>query len=304
MTEHIKGLIAAPFTPFHSDGSLNLDAIGPLAELLHRNGVVGGFVCGSTGEGVSLTREERMAVAERWAKDAPPGFRVIVHVGDTSAATAKALAVHAQRVGVWATGAVGPYYLRPSSVEQLVRFCAEIASAQEIPFYYYHIPSLTRIEFKMIDFLTLAADCIPNLAGIKFTGADLMDFELCRAFDDGRFDILYGTDEMLLAALAFGARGAIGSTYNFAAPLYLRLMDAFSAGDLESARALQRRSIDLIRLFTSVADSYHAAAKAVMGIVGVECGPTRPPLPTLTAEQLSALRVGLDQLDFLDYSSR
>jgi N-acetylneuraminate lyase len=298
MPNHLAGLIAAPFTPLTAAGGLNLDAVGPYAELLHRNGVVGGFVCGSTGEGVSLTTAERMQVAERWAHDAPAGFRVLVHVGHTSVEDCRALAQHAQRIGAWATGAMAPFYFKPRTVASLVGFCAQVASAQELPFYYYHIPALTGVSLPMIDFLEQAAPAIPNLAGIKYTHSDLMDYALCREFDGGRFDLLFGTDEMLLAALAMGVRGAIGSSYNFAAPLYNRVIAAFDAGDLVSARALQLRSIRLIRLVAGVAGSYHTAAKAIMGLLGVDCGPLRAPLPNITSAEFAALRTGLEELDF------
>ncbi len=301
MSDHIEGLVAAPFTPLNPDHSLNLDAIGPYAELLHRNGVVGAFICGSTGEGVSLTTAERMQVAARWAQDAPPDLKVIVHVGHTCTEDSRALAAHAQQVGAWATGAMGPYYFRPRAAEALVGFCAEIASAQDLPFYYYHIPVLTGVDLPMIDFLRQAAGRIPNLAGIKFTNPNLMDYALCQAYDGGRFDVLFGTDEMLLAALAMGARGAIGSSYNFAAPLYNRLIAAFDQGDLATARTLQMKSIELIRLVVSVAGSYHTAAKAIMGLLGVECGPLRAPLPSIAPGGLSALRDGLEGLGFADF---
>jgi N-acetylneuraminate lyase len=304
MSTHIEGLVAAPFTPMNPDGRVNLDAVAPMAELLARSGVVGAFVCGSTGEGVSLTVDERMAVAERWAAVAPPGFKVIVHIGHTSVEVCKALAAHAQRVGVCATGLMGPYYFRPRTIDDLVLFCAEVASAQELPLYYYHIPSLTGVDLPMIDFLSVAIDSIPNLAGVKFTHSNLMDFALCAAFEGGRFDILFGTDELLLCGLALGARGAIGSTYNFAAPLYVRLIEAFGSGDLDAARRLQMKSIELVRLLVGSAGTYHTAAKAVMGLLGVECGPPRPPLPAITDEQLRSLRTGLDRIGFFEFCCR
>jgi N-acetylneuraminate lyase len=304
VVEHTEGLVAAPFTPLHEDRSLNLEPIGPYAALLHRSGVVGAFVCGSTGEGVSLTTEERMRVAERWAADAPSGLKVIVHVGHTSIGDCRALAAHAQRIGAWATGAMAPYYFKPRTVEALAAFCAEVASAQDLPLYYYHIPVLTGVDLPMIDFLQAAADRVPNLAGIKFTHPNLMDYSLCRAFDGGRFDMLFGTDEMLLPALSMGARGAIGSTYNFAAPLYRRIIEAFGSGDIPTARALQMKSIELIRFVASVAGSYHTAAKAIMGLLGVPCGPLRTPLPNITDEQLRALREGLERIGFFEYCCR
>jgi len=131
-----------------------------------------------------------------------------------------------------------------------------------------------------------------------------MDYALCRAFEGGRFDVLFGTDEMLLAALSLGARGAIGSSYNFAAPLYRRIIAAFDAGDLDTARALQLTSIKLIQLVASAAGSYHTAAKAIMGLIGVECGPLRPPLPNITTEERAALEAGLGRIEFDGFRCR
>ncbi len=301
MAEHIEGLIAAPYTPLNADGGLNLDAIGPMAELLHRSGVVGGFICGSTGEGVSLTVEERNALTTRWTEVAPQGFKVIAHVGHTSIEACKTMARHAEAAGVDAIGAMAPYFLRPSNVEQLVGFCAEIAAVHEAPFYFYHIPVLTHVDLPVHEFLEQAQERIPNLAGIKFTHSDLMDLGLCLALDGGKFDIIYGSDETLLAGLALGCKGAVGSSYNFAAPLYNQLIKAFNAGDLDEARALQQKSRKLIQFVAGVTGSYHTVGKAIMGMLGVPSGPMRPPLPTLLPEQEPVIREGLEALGFFDY---
>src|SRR5438067_649712 len=87
----------------------------------------------------------------------------------------------------------------------------------------------------------LLGDRIPNLAGLKFTNSDLATFQRLLRLRDGRFDVVWGFDEYLLAALALGAEGAVGSTYNFAAPLYHRIIAALAKGDLAAARAEQFR---------------------------------------------------------------
>ncbi len=78
---HVTGLVPAPHTPMHADGSVNLDTIDKQAELLIANGVSGVFVCGTTGEGMSLTVQERLDIAERWQALAGDTLQVIVHVG-------------------------------------------------------------------------------------------------------------------------------------------------------------------------------------------------------------------------------
>ena len=129
---------------------------------------------------------------------------------------------------------------------------ADIAgAAPALPFYFYDIPTLTGVHLSMPDFLEIAARQVPTLAGIKFTNCDLMAYQKCLHVADGLFDMPWGVDEALLAAPACGAVGAVGSSYNFAAPLYNRLIAAFVRGDLDAARAEQYRSVQLIELLAS-----------------------------------------------------
>ena len=113
----IEGLIAAPLTPMNIDGSLRLDVIEKQAEFLARNGVKGAFVCGSTGESMSLTVQERLLVAERWVKAAEGDFKVIVHVGHTSLGDIKTMASHALKAGAYAVSAMAPCFFRPGTTE-------------------------------------------------------------------------------------------------------------------------------------------------------------------------------------------
>ena len=107
-TAPLTGLIAAPYTPLHADGSLNLPVIEKLAASLLANGVTGAFVCGTTGEGVSLTVAERMQVAERWQQIAGAQLRIIVHVGHTSLVDARSLAAHAEKIGAQGVSCLAP----------------------------------------------------------------------------------------------------------------------------------------------------------------------------------------------------
>src|SRR5690349_10028693 len=144
MSKRLTGLIAAPFTAFHADGKLNLGMIKQQAELLRQNKVAGAFVCGTTGEGVSLSLPERQQIAEKWREWVGPELAVIVHVGHTCQEDACQLASHAQQMGAAAIAAVAPYFFQAASPNDLVDFFAPIAgAAPDLPFYYYHIPSMS-----------------------------------------------------------------------------------------------------------------------------------------------------------------
>ena len=301
--KRFKGLVAAPFTPFKKNGSVDFAMIERLAASLEANKVVGAFVCGTTGEGVSMTAAERMRVAERWQACAGKRLKVIVHVGHTSLGDCRALAAHAQKIGVSAIGCMAPYCFKPSKAEDLVAFCAEVAAAApELPFYYYHIPCVTGVTLPAFDFLRAAADKIPSLAGVKFTHENLMDFASCVRWDNGRFELLFGRDEMLLAGLSAGAEGAIGSTYNYAAPVYHRIIAAYKRGDMAAAQAEQARANAMIAVLIRFG-GMPPAGKAFMKAIGLDCGAARLPLRSLSSEQAEALRAEAEAAGFFDFAS-
>jgi N-acetylneuraminate lyase len=299
--ERITGLVAATHTPFRADGSLNLAIVERQAAHLLGDGVTRVFIGGTTGESHSLTLDEHFALAARWidvARGTP--LHVIVHVGANSHTDAAAMAAHAQQIRATAISALAPSYFKPRSIEDLVACCRQIAAAAPaLPFYFYDIPALTGVQFSMADFLGAAADALPTLVGIKFTNADLMAYQRCLRSHAGRFDVPWGTDEYLLAALALGARGAVGSTYNFAAAIYTRMWAAFERGDLATAREEQYRSVQLVACLASY--GYMGAAKALMGFLGVDVGPARLPNANLSPDQRTRLRDDLEKLGFFNW---
>lgn len=300
---NITGLVAASFTPFTEAGELNLDAVAPQAKLLAKNGVGGVFVCGSTGEWSSMTTEERKALSLQWRNVRPKGQRLIIHVGHCCLKDAQALAEHAQQIGADAIGALAPCFFRPATVKDLADFCAELAAAApKLPFYYYHIPVRTGVNFPMVDFLRAGAERIPTLAGIKFTNENLMDYANCLQLDRGRFNMLYGCDELLLPALAAGAEGAVGTTYCYFSIAYLRVIRAFRAGDLAKARLWHGRAREMIGVLFRYGGL--PAAKVMMSLAGVECGPVRKPLTSLTPQASRAMRQELKDRGLLKWFSR
>ena len=296
----LKGLVAAAHTPFTANGELNLSAVEKQAAHYLANGIRVAFIGGTTGESHSLSLEERRLLAGRWLEVARgTELEVIVHVGSNCLTDARDLIAHAARSGARAVAALTPSYFKPRSVDVLIDCCAEIASAApEIPFYYYDIPSFTGVSLSMPEFLARGRERIPNLAGIKWTNVDLYSYQLCRGVA-GDFDLPWGNDEYLLAALALGATGAVGSTYNFAAPVYQRLLGHFAAGNLEAARVEQYRSCQIVQ--TLVGFGFMGAAKATMNMLGVDVGPARLPNTNLDAAQVKQLRTQLESIGFFDW---
>lgn len=285
-----------------AEGKLALTRIDEHFRYLKEQGEVDGvFICGTTGEGVSLTTAERCLMAEKWVDVADESMPVIVHVGHTSVEESRLLAGHAQQIGAFGVAAIGPFFFRPRTIDDLADHCAVIAGAcPDLPFYYYHIPLLTGVNLSMPEFLIKATARIPNFAGIKYTDSNLMDFALCRDKASPKQEIFFGWDEIMLSALASGASGFVGSTYSFMAPLYRNLIDAFESGDLPEARNCQRRVQAMVKVMQE--NGGLPAGKAIMKIIGIDHGPPRLPLKAVNRQAFAEMEKALGGIEFAKVS--
>lgn len=278
--QKLHGLVAAPHTPFNADGSVDFSQIPGQVELLIRQHVVGAYICGTTGEGISCSVTERKAVMKAWVEAAKGRIFIIAHVGALSIADAQELAAYAQEVGVNATSVVPANFFKPGSIAGLIDYInAIVCKAPKLPFYYYHT-SMSGINFDMEQFLIAADGKIPNLAGIKFNYPDLYMYQRCLRACGGKYDITWGIDEWFAGALACGAQSAIGSTYNYAAPLYYEIWEAYKRADFATvAKDMDKvcRIVDILVQYGGV-----AGGKAMMAIHDLDMGTVRPPIKALT----------------------
>lgn len=299
MKNKITGLIAAPSTPMNKDGSINPKIVPQYAKHLRDSGVSGVFVNGSTGESLSLSFEERITLAEAWAAECDSKFKLIVHVGENSLPVARKLAAHAEKIGAAATGAIPPSFFKPG-LKQAAEWCKEMCSAApSLPFYYYHMPAMSGVNIRLADLFPLVKD-IDNFAGSKYTFEDMMDFQMGLEMDGGRFDVLMGRDEMLLSSLILGAKGAVGSTYNYMARSFIRIIEAYDKGNLVLARKWQARAHQLVRILQSAPNGL-ACGKAILTICGVDVGTARLPVYKYTKADMTALEKSLKAIGFFDW---
>ena len=247
-----------------------------------------------------LTEEERMKLAEKWMEVAPKGFKVIVHVGSTCVKTSRNLAAHAQEIGAWGIGAMATPFPKIGRVEELVKYCEEIAcGAPQLPFYYYHIPAFNNAYLSMVEFLKAVDGRIPNFAGIKYTYESLYEYNQCRLYKDGKFDMLHGQDETILPCLAMGgAQGGIGGTTNYNGRALVGILDAWAAGDLEKARELQNFSQEVINVICNYRGNI-VGGKRIMKLIGLDLGKNRTPFRNMTDEEEKAMKAELEAIHFL-----
>jgi len=279
----ITGLNTAVVTPMYDDGTVNYDAIDGYAEFLISQGLSGVFVNGSSGESLLLNTEERKKVLRKWMRYADR-LNILVHVGHTSYVEACELARDAGALGVRAISAMGPCFMQPKTLEDLIAFNAKVAaSAPDTPYYYYHIPIRSGVNYDMTRFLSQGAELIPNLTGLKYTSQDaFMEFK-CIRLEGGRFDILHGNDETYFLGLTMGAQSGIGTSLNVNAPLFQKIFDAFRAGDLTEAANQQEqanRAVELMCRYNTI-----AGIKEMLSLCGIHTGPCRLPNGALTPAQ-------------------
>lgn len=303
--EKIIGLIDAPFTPFYENGDVNTTPIKAYADMLVKNGLKGVFINGSSGEGYMLTTDERKLLAEKWVETAPEGFKVIVHVGSCCLRESENLARHARQIGAWGIGAMAPPFPRIGRIEELVKYCETIAAAApDLPFYYYHIPAFNGVYLPMLELLKSVDGRIPNFAGIKYTYESLYEYNQCRLYGEGKYDMLHGQDETILSSLAQGgARGGIGGTTNYNGRELTGIIEAWNRGDIDTAREKQNFSQAVINVICRFCGNI-VGGKRIMKLIGFDLGPNRVPFQNMTDEEEQNMRRELEEIGFFERCNR
>ncbi|XP_025956748.2 N-acetylneuraminate lyase isoform X3 [Dromaius novaehollandiae] len=294
----LQGLVAATVTPMTPDGQINLSVIRQYVDyLVSKQNVKNIFVNGTTGEGLALSVQERKQLAEEWVHQGKDKLdHVIIHVGALSLLESQELARHAAAIGASGIAVMAPFFFKPTNKDELIAFLRAVASeAPAVPFYYYHIPPLTGVKIRVEELLDGIKEQIPTFQGVKFSDTDLLDLAQCiNKNDREEFVFLYGVDEQLLSALAIGANGAVGSTYNYLGQKNNMMLQAFAQHDLALARKYQFLTGEFLNFVIKLGFGV-AQTKAVMTFVsGIPMGPPRLPLVQASEEFITKAKAKLD----------
>ncbi|XP_032884080.1 N-acetylneuraminate lyase isoform X2 [Amblyraja radiata] len=302
-SKRLSGLVAATFTPLTNDDEINLPVIGPYIDYLVKvQGIRNIFVNGTTGEGMSLSVEERKLVAEEWINKGKGKLdHVIIHVGSLSIKESRQMAEHAAKCNASGIAVISPFFFKPQSTDALVEYLKEVASAAPgIPFYYYHLPELTGVSFRVVELLDGIEKKIPTFRGLKFTSSDLLDFGQCVNNYKDKFDLLYGKDELLLSAMVLGATGAVGSTYNYFGNLNKKMLSYFEKQDYNLAREQQAIVQEFIGYVSSLGFGVAENKATMMLVSGIPLGPPRLPLLKCSEEKKAQILAKLKILGLLN----
>lgn len=273
--ERAHGIVPALLTPYLDDGAPNLPELGRLTRSLLERGVAGFYVGGSTGDGVMQTPEERVACIEVVVAESAGQVPVIAHVGTNATRLTLDLAHRAAAAGADAVSAILPSV--PLTAPEQLSYFRTVARGCEVPFVAYNFPGRTGVNLSVEFFAELAEE--PNVAGVKFTSLDMFGLQLLAQLGGGRLAVWNGHDEVALAGLVSGACGAIGSTFNAAPELFVRLLTQFRGGDHDAARATQVVVSSYVR--DLVATGVLPTLRELLRLQGFAMGPSRHPLHDL-----------------------
>lgn len=283
--EQFQRIWSALITPMREDESVDYEALERLVELQIQDGAEGFYCCGSSGEGLLLSLEERKQVVEHTLRAADGRVPVVAHVGTIRTRDAADLAGHAMSAGALAVSMIPPYYYKFSMDEIMGYYEDVIRAVPDLPVIVYNIPQFTGVEFSKDNAGRLLAN--ENIVGIKHTSTDLYSLERMGQAFPGKA-LINGFDEQLLAAFSMGARATIGTTVNLFAPLFLKVRAAFDRGDM--GEALRWQHAVNLRVEAAVRVGIFNAMKYGWTLRGVDCGFCRAPFRPLDAQAREAVR--------------
>jgi N-acetylneuraminate lyase len=292
----IRGILPATITPLDEQGRFVPAVFEQLLDRLYGAGVHGVYVCGTTGEGMLQSIEQRKAIVQTAVACTRKDRHVVVHVGAASLDEAVTLSSHAAQAGAHAISSLPPLSAQ-FAFSEVLRYYEMLARASELPLLVYYFPEVSASIATAEQLEALCA--LPNVFGLKFTDFDLYKMALVA---QAGYSVFNGRDEVLAAGLLMGATGGIGSFYNVLPELFVRIYTAATAAQWEEARLAQQRANVLIRI--TLQFPLFPAIKQILTWSGLHCGACLPPRGRLDAEQQARLRQHLIDAGFGDLISQ
>lgn len=280
MEDRFSGVFAALFTPFNEREEVCKRRLKKLVKFLVAKGV-NLYICGSTGEGLLMSVEERKLVAEVVKETAEDKVKIIAHVGTLNTKDAIELAKHSEKIGLDGISSIAPTYYK-YTFNEIFDYYKAIADSSSLPFLIYHVPIYTGVILTNDEIAKLSQ--IKNVIGLKYTDTNLYVLQDLLNKVGGRWIAFSGADEMFLPALTMGVSGCIGTTVNILPELFIGIYNSFRSGDIDKAMALQRK----LNIAISILYEYEQIApwKAALKFRGIDVGYARPPHKRrLTAEE-------------------
>jgi len=289
-TRRIEGIIPALITPFLDDGAVDQEGVRGNVEYLSKEGVAGVLCNGSTGEGVTLSREERVQAIQAAHDGVKEGVFIIAATGAPSTQLAVSLSKDAEQAGCDMVLVVPPFYERPSG-QGIVKHYAEIAEAINIPIILYNAPQHTGYALNCDNVENVISAQVP-LVGMKDASGNLLGLSHFIDLFGDQMSFLSGCDDLLLPSFACGATGAIIALASFAPSLAVSLFRLARENQMERATKLH---YTLLNLVTAICpeENFPARAKEAVAQLGMVGGAPRLPILPITQDESQTVRKAL-----------
>jgi len=289
-----KGILPALVTPFTDDGKeLSEDRLRNLVNRCIELGVSGVVPCGTTGEFVNLTVDEKKRLIDIVVDEVNGRVAVVAGTGASGTVQALEMTKYAKDAGADAALIVTPFYLKPTDRGIYEHFYT-IATEVDLPVILYNIPQCTGVwlTWQMVEDLAE----IPNIVGLKDSSGELKYILVVLEKVRDKINVMCGYDEVVLPALAAGASGAILASANVIPDFWVDIYDSVQKGSLRKARELQFKIQKIARI---IAKSGPVGTKEALNMMGIKVGPVRRPLSVggeLTYEEREELRLDLEKI--------
>lgn len=276
------GIIPAFYACYEDDGSVSAERTKQFAKYLLDKGVKGLYVCGSSGECIYQSKEERKLILESVMEVAKGKMTVIAHVACNNTADSMELAAHAESLGVDAIASIPPIYFRLPE-EAIAKYWNDISSAApNTDFVIYNIPQLAGVSLTMPLFREMLKN--PRVVGVKNSSMPTQDIQMFKAEGGDDIVVFNGPDEQFVAGRAIGAEGGIGGTYGVMPELFIKCDALIREGKTDEAREIQYAINSIIYAMCDCKCNMYAAAKEVLRLQGINIGDARAPLVGLKEE--------------------
>ena len=292
----LRGIIPPVVTPFTANQELDRPGLRKHIDWQLARGVHGIFVLGTTGEFYALDEAEKQAVVADAVAHVGKRSQLFVGTGAETTREVIRLTKMAEKEGASGVSVIAPYFIKPTQVELGEHF-RRVAESTKLPVVLYNNPATCGGLSIEPDTVAKLAQ-IPNIIGIKDSSGDLQNtIEIMRNTSREKFSVLNGRDTLILAALQFGAQGAIPASCNIAPDLCVGLYESFMKGDMTAAREFQSR-LHPVRMAMSLGTG-NGAIKEALSLIGRPCGPNRWPVGPLGDDKRARLMGILEKAGLL-----
>lgn len=294
--EKYCGIIPAFYACYDGNGQVSTERVKKLTRYFIQKGVKGVYVCGSSGECIYQSKEERMKTLEAVMSEAKGKLTVIAHVACNNTSDSMELAAHAEKLGVDAIAAIPPIYFHLPEYA-IAQYWNDISSAApNTDFVIYNIPQLAGVALTMSLFKEMKKN--PRVVAVKNSSMPTQDIQMFKMEGGKDFVVFNGPDEQFIAGRAIGADGGIGGTYAVMPELFLKADELFRAGEMKKAQEVQYAIDEIIYAMCACHGNLYAVMKEILRRrENLDIGTVRKPLADLIPEDMPQVAKCVQMID-------